>query len=507
MGRNVAIYIRWSTEDQGQGTTLEVQRDGCMHFAQSQGWAVRDDLIFVDEGYSGSNLDRPALTRMRQAVQDGLVDCVVVFKLDRLSRSVLDMVKLVMEEWGGRCAVRSAREPIDTAGHAGKMFFYTLASFAEWERSVIRERTFSGKAKRAESGRNPGFRPPYGYAPGPDHTFVTCEAEAAVVRRLFERYAAGESARALAADLNRTGPPFRGGRPWRQQTVHRILQNPIYAGDLVWGVKRSNPQYRSRPGELRWVRNEQPLVQLPGALPAVVPRELAARVQAERAARPAPHRARSSGRGFTSPYLLTGLLRCGACGAAMVGRTRSGRSGPAYYCCAGRLAGRCRAPYLRAAPVDRLVGERMVARYGGWASPEGQARLMQKEQSRREAELQARLAAVQERQSRLAAQAERLQREYREGEITIAEYRQFLAGLQEDVAANESEAARIRSQAEANNTRDAPLPANPWECLDRQEQRAILRHLLKAIRCTPDGRGSWDCLLTWKAEAPPGGGA
>ncbi|HWI61263.1 MAG TPA: recombinase family protein, partial [Symbiobacteriaceae bacterium] len=157
----VAIYIRWSTEDQGEGTTLEVQMDACKGYILSQGWPFRDDLIFVDDGISGATLDRPALGRLRGLVREGEVDCVVVYKLDRLSRTVLDMLKLVLEEWEGCCHVKSAREPIDTLTPTGKMFFYQLMSFAEWERNVIRERTMAGRLRRAQEGKNPGLMMPY----------------------------------------------------------------------------------------------------------------------------------------------------------------------------------------------------------------------------------------------------------------------------------------------------------------------------------------------------------
>ncbi|HLN60111.1 MAG TPA: recombinase family protein, partial [Symbiobacteriaceae bacterium] len=101
--RKAAIYIRWSTDDQGDGTTLEVQRRNCEMYVQSQGWHINPDLIFVDEGWSGGNLDRPGLNRLRAMVRKGAIDVVVVFKLDRLSRNVLDTVNLVLDEWEGHC--------------------------------------------------------------------------------------------------------------------------------------------------------------------------------------------------------------------------------------------------------------------------------------------------------------------------------------------------------------------------------------------------------------------
>jgi site-specific DNA recombinase len=109
----VAVYIRWSTEEQGEGTTLTIQTEACRFFVQSQGWRFREELVFVDDGWSGGSLDRPGLNRLRQAVAEGAVGCVVVYKLDRLSRSVPDLVRLIFEEWDGCCFVRSAREPVE----------------------------------------------------------------------------------------------------------------------------------------------------------------------------------------------------------------------------------------------------------------------------------------------------------------------------------------------------------------------------------------------------------
>ncbi|HYG59811.1 MAG TPA: recombinase family protein, partial [Symbiobacteriaceae bacterium] len=187
----VAIYIRWSTEDQGEGTTLDVQLDACRAYMVSQGWSFREDLVYVDDGVSGATMERPALGRLRGTVARGLVECVVVYKLDRLSRSVLDMLKLVLEEWDGRCHVKSAREPIDTLTPTGKMFFYQLMSFAEWERSVIRDRMHSGRVRRAQQGRSPGAPLPHGYIKQADGAIAIDEAAAMAVRRIFRLYLSG----------------------------------------------------------------------------------------------------------------------------------------------------------------------------------------------------------------------------------------------------------------------------------------------------------------------------
>ena len=118
----VAAYVRWSTDEQTDGTTLEVQLEPCRLFIQSQGWLIREDLVFVDDGHSGGSLNRPGLNRLREVVRGGNVSCVVVYKLDRLSRSVLDTA-LVLQEWEGICSIRSTREPVDTTNPTGSILF------------------------------------------------------------------------------------------------------------------------------------------------------------------------------------------------------------------------------------------------------------------------------------------------------------------------------------------------------------------------------------------------
>lgn len=159
----IAIYLRWSTDEQTSGTTLEIQLTSCKNYILSQGWNINEELIFIDDGYTGANLERPEMTRLRKCVQEGKVDCIIVYRLDRLSRNLKDAVNLVMGEWIDTSYLKSVTEPIDTTTPLGKQIFYILMGFAEMEREVIKDRVWSGKVTRAKEGKNAGFKPAYGY--------------------------------------------------------------------------------------------------------------------------------------------------------------------------------------------------------------------------------------------------------------------------------------------------------------------------------------------------------
>ncbi len=340
------MYIRWSTDEQGQGTTLAVQREACAHYCQSQGWLFQEELVYVDEGCSGGSLDRPSLTRLRAAVRAGQVECVVVYKLDRLSRSLLDCVTLVRREWEGKCALYSTKENFDTHSPVGQMVFNILVSFAEFERNLIRDRTLSGKLKRAEQGRNAGQRYPYGYRKGAHGTWLLdgwdqqrrCfTGPAAIVRRIFTEFLTGSGATSIADRLRREGVPAPMGRNWRFGAVLRILDCPNYAGDYVYGL-REGPRRAKGPPKYR----------VSGAIPPVVSNQEFLRVQELRW-----ERRNRAPRTLASTYLLSGLARCRRCGAPVNGCTGPNKR---YYVCTGRLLLKnCDCAYMDAEKLEKAV--------------------------------------------------------------------------------------------------------------------------------------------------------
>lgn len=487
----VAVYIRWSTEDQGEGTTLEVQRDGCKHYVLSQGWNFNEHLIYVDEGYSGGSLERPAMTKLREVVKRGHVDCVVVYKLDRLSRSVVDTVNLVLEEWEDLTYVKSARDPIDTSSPTGKMFFYMLASYAEWERSVIKERTWSGKVKRAQEGKNPGYKPPYGYRTGDlPGQFVIVPEEAAIVQRIFDEYTNGKGVTAIAFGLNGEGLLFRKGKPWQTTTIAHMLQNETYIGKLVYG-KLSRNKKRNR--DSFWVRNEEPLVIADNSLiPPILDKDLFKRVQTTREGRN-PHKSGVAARALSSPHLLTGLLKCRNCGHSFVGDNFKGNDSFAYYKCLGVKAkgsGFCGCGAIQQGTLDSIVTDRIRQLFLTKKGKAGLVRLLVAHHLKEQRRLQAELAELATRQASLIAQLDRIERDYRDGELSAARYDRLTANIEqeqvevlaalaakkealEDLQAKSTDVAEIERFAEA---------LDRWDTLDIAERKALLRNWVREIR-------------------------
>jgi site-specific DNA recombinase len=351
----VAIYVRWSTDDQSEGTTLAVQLEGCRHYALSQGWQPADALTFIDDGYSGGNLVRPALTRMRELIRAGEVDCVVVFKVDRLSRNIVDAVELVLNEWQERCCFKSAREPIDTSSDLGRVVFGILAMFADFERSQIRERTQSGKLRRIAEGKQLHGEPAYGYQPsGVKGQWTERPAEADLVRRLFRLAAGGESATAICRRINGEGLRTRAGKPWSLRALLWILHNRLYLGEAVYG--RTQLKLRHSPQDPRKteriVRPEPAVHTATDAAPALVAVALFDQVQAQLLRRRAV-RTGYGPRSLSSPSLLVGLARC-RCGGTLVAKRQ--RHGASYMCHSART-GRCgHSPgYIPQPKADALI--------------------------------------------------------------------------------------------------------------------------------------------------------
>jgi len=299
--KRCAIYTRKSCEDglELEYNSLDAQYDSALSYIRSQaanGWRAVPKR-YDDGGFSGGNTNRPALKALMGDIEAGEVDIVVVYKIDRLSRSLTDFTTLsqLFERHG--VAFVSVTQQIDTSNAAGRMMLNVLMSFAQFEREMtsdrIRDKIYATKKK----GLWPGGTVPFGYKLA-DKRLVPDPVTAPIVRFVFSEYAESASARHVASELkekfgSRDAERSAGiVKDWRMSHVYRFLRNPVYKGRLV----------HKATGET-----------FPGLHERLVDESLwddCNRILDESAGRqPSSHRATTA--------LLKGLVRCGHCGGAM----------------------------------------------------------------------------------------------------------------------------------------------------------------------------------------------
>jgi site-specific DNA recombinase len=302
--KRAAIYTRKSTSAglEQEFNSLDAQRESCAAYASRQGWQVV--ATYDDGGFTGANIDRPAFQRLLSDIDAGKVDVVVVYKVDRLSRSLLDFARVLERFEARKVAFVSVTQNFSTADSMGKLTLNMLMSFAQFEREMIAERTRDKIVAARRKGKWTGGMVPIGYSVV-DRRLVKSAPEALVVCEVFDLYESHRSVLGVVHDLRVRGRMRRKGE-WTKDAVLRVLASPIYAGLI------------SAAGEL-----------YPGEHEAIVSREQFERVRQLLAG----HGARTPRPGKNPVYLLKGLLHCGVCGAAM---TPGGSRDYRYYRCVTR---------------------------------------------------------------------------------------------------------------------------------------------------------------------------
>ncbi len=244
-----AIYTRKSSEEglDQEFNSLDAQHEACAAYIASQrheGWKMLS-ARYDDGGISGGTLERPALQRLLADIDAGRVDMVVVYKIDRLTRSLADFARLVDRLEAAKCSFVSVTQAFNTSSSMGRLTLNVLLSFAQFEREVTAERIRDKIAASKKKGLWMGGLAPLGYDPHPDRTrreLVVNEAEAQVVRQLFELYLEhgclnATAAAANDAELRSKSRVFasgrvQGGAEMSRGQIHRILTNPVYRGQI-----------------------------------------------------------------------------------------------------------------------------------------------------------------------------------------------------------------------------------------------------------------------------------
>jgi DNA invertase Pin-like site-specific DNA recombinase len=334
-----AVYTRKSSEEglEQEFNSLDAQRESCEAYIASQrseGWIpVRDR--YDDGGISGGTLERPALQRLLADIEDGLVDVVFVYKIDRLSRSLMDFAKLVEVFDRNQVTFVSVTQSFNTTTSMGRLTLNVLLSFAQFEREVTAERIRDKFAASRAKGMWMGGCPPLGYDVKARKLIVNDDA-AANVRFIFKRFVEIGSGTTLLRELTQRGITTRQGKPITKGFLYRMLNNRAYLGEAV----HKGTSY-------------------PGEHDAIIDRELwdAVRTILKESPRVRANRSRAN-----TPALLKGLL-WGSNGAAFSpSHTRKNGKLYRYYVSQTLLrqgAGACTMGRISAAEVEGTVVEQL----------------------------------------------------------------------------------------------------------------------------------------------------
>lgn len=323
-----ALYVRVSTQEQAEsGYSIEEQSDRLTKYCEAMNYGK--SKLYTDAGFSGGSMDRPALQSMIRDVKAGKVERVIVYKLDRLSRSQLDTLYLIEKVFlENECDFVSMSENFDTGTPFGRAMIGILAVFAQLEREQIRERLQMGKYARAKEGKfNGSHQIPIGYD-YKDGELVTNYFEKAQVIQIYEDYAAGMSPPAIADKLNAAGMYQKNGR-WLPYTIRQIIDRKTYLG------------YSYYKGE--WFK---------GSHEAFIPLELWERCQRIRQQKADEHKRHNRRSGKANSY-LGGFCICKRCGEKYFRAMQytHGKEKAYFYKC-GTKSGKIMKEYRRAPSCD-----------------------------------------------------------------------------------------------------------------------------------------------------------
>ncbi len=345
----VAVYTRKSTAiglDQ-EFNSLDAQRVACEQYVKHRaqdGWRIVDER-YDDGGFSGANVERPAFQRLLKDVDDRKIDVIVVYKVDRLSRSLLDFAQLMDRFNRQNVAFVSVTQNFSTADAMGRLTLNMLMSFAEFEREMIAERTRDKIAAARRRGKWTGGKVPLGYEVV-DRKLQVNTLESLLVQDIFELYEFHHSALLVTGILNGQGRTTKryktkdgkvlGGNEWTKDAVLRVLKNCVYAGYMPYGDEKFEGEHEPIIERQRFHKVERMLARCEG-----------------------------NGKRYpTNPdYLLRGILRCGRCNSIMTpASTRKGDKVYRYYRCGNRDKNgkdACPVRQIPAIAIENFVAERI----------------------------------------------------------------------------------------------------------------------------------------------------
>ena len=438
MNKKAAIYIRVSTDAQREeGYSIDAQKEMLTAYCVSKG--IKNFEYYIDGGFTGSNIDRPALTRLIEDIKKDKISCVIVYKLDRLSRSQKDTLYLIEDIFNPKGVdFVSLNESMDTSTPLGRLMLGILSAFAQLERENIRERTSMGMKERVKNGYwMGGGRVPFGYDYDPKSGILVPNKDAETVAAVYDLYLKGYSTNKIARMLGLS----------YERLARQILTRKTNAGFIVY------------KGE-EFLGKHKPIVSLETY-------ERAMHMMTERSDR------RQSDAG----YLLTGLVWCGVCGAKMRYQ-KWGKSGYKLVC------------YSHDKSKPHMVKDPDCTNCGIWTDEledvvlEDLFSFSINSENHKNEKQKSIIDILKENESKLKEKLKRLYNLYAEADDdalkdTIAEVKKSLSSVKLQIEREEKQQV-ISKQNKELKTKLSTLRES-WEYMTLQEQRNIVNSCIDKI--------------------------
>ena len=464
----IGCYCRVSTTEQNEkGYSIDEQQERLRLYAEAHG--RKDFKMYVDGGYSGASTDRPALRELLRDIKARKIDKVLVYKLDRLSRSQKDTLYLIEDEFlQNGVDFESMQERFDTSTSFGRAMVGILAVFAQLEREQIKERMSMGKAGRAKEGRwHGGGYSPIGYDYHDKELHIN-EYEAVHVREAFNLYASGKSIKQIEQTFLDKGYTHAHG-PYNHITLKRMLENDLYVGV----VKHKGEKFK-------------------GIHEPIIDKALFDRVQERRSL----EKGKAAGRPTTATY-LSGLMFCGKCGSRYACTSHAVGNKYRYYTCYNRRpvnkamysGTRCDNTNYRVDKLDELIFSEL--------------RKLSLDPSRIE-ESKDNLLEIKAKERTLSAQIEKLQEKksrlidlYGDGLFSLEMLTEKVEAIECQTKNLEAEIEALRDATGAKNRAEQlKLIESLGDILDRgiyEEIRLVIETLIDSITITGE-----DVIIKWR---------
>jgi site-specific DNA recombinase len=478
-----AVYTRKSTEEglEQEFNSLDAQREAGEAFVASQrqeGWTCLPER-YDDGGFTGGNMERPALQRLLADIEAGKIDCVVVYKVDRLSRSLLDFAQMMQTFDKHRVSFVSVTQQFNTATSMGRLVLNVLLSFAQFEREIISERTRDKIAATRRKGKWAGGHPILGYDVDPrGFRLVVNEAEAVRVRAIFNLYLEHEALLPVVQELERRGwvnkrwttrkGRERGGQPFERTSLYRLLTNVAYVGKVRYKDEVHDGEH-------------------PGIVDPADFQRVQTLLQRNGQTRGAPVRNKFGA-------LLKGIIRCVPCDCAMTPShtTRNGTKRYRYYVCSSaqkRGWNTCPSKSIPAAQIEEFVVGQIKCIGQDRALLEEVLAQARQQDAARTSELEAEQRSLEKDLARWHAELRKLSCQLRPGDDNGSIISR-LADLQERIGLVEGRMRKVREQIQTvqqqlldeEETAVAMSVFDPvWEALTPREQARVIGLLVERV--------------------------